>query len=145
MGQVGINKPLSQILYNDILSRLLLALLYVSSVNLGVLICIECSGVHRSLGVYVSQVRSLTLDSLKPEWVERLKTMGNKNSNSIYEATLPKDFDRDKVKKDEIRQDFIMEKYTALKYSTPTEKERILEESKYAVFNTGCNVLYPEM
>lgn len=38
-----------------------------ASINLGVLLCIECSGIHRSLGVHCSKVRSLTLDSWEPE------------------------------------------------------------------------------
>ena len=38
-----------------------------ASINLGITLCIECSGVHRSLGVHLSKVRSLTLDSWEPE------------------------------------------------------------------------------
>ena len=33
-----------------------------ASLNLGILLCIECSGVHRQLGVHISKVRSCTLD-----------------------------------------------------------------------------------
>ncbi len=38
-----------------------------ASINLGILICLECSGVHRSLGTHISKVRSLTLDKWDPE------------------------------------------------------------------------------
>ena len=34
------------------------------SLNLGVIICLECSGIHRSLGTHVSKVRSLCLDKI---------------------------------------------------------------------------------
>lgn len=101
------------------------------SVNLGVLICIECSGIHRSLGVYISQVRSLTLDTLKSEWVTRLKTVGNTRSNEVYEETLPKDFDRETLKKKEDwRQEFITDKYVNMKYTSQKNRERILQESE---------------
>ena len=33
-----------------------------ASTNLGVVFCIECSGMHRGMGVHVSKVKSLTLD-----------------------------------------------------------------------------------
>eukprot|EP00004_Rigifila_ramosa_P028162 TRINITY_DN9467_c0_g1_i2.p1 TRINITY_DN9467_c0_g1~~TRINITY_DN9467_c0_g1_i2.p1 ORF type:complete len:537 (+),score=86.46 TRINITY_DN9467_c0_g1_i2:163-1611(+) len=45
--------------------------------NAGVLVCIECSGIHRSLGVHISKVRSLRLDSLRTEQLAILKEVGN--------------------------------------------------------------------
>lgn len=35
-----------------------------ASLNLGILMCIECSGIHRNLGSHISKIRSLGLD----EW-----------------------------------------------------------------------------
>ncbi|XP_008576369.1 PREDICTED: arf-GAP with coiled-coil, ANK repeat and PH domain-containing protein 3 isoform X3 [Galeopterus variegatus] len=57
-----------------------------ASINLGVLLCIECSGIHRSLGVHCSKVRSLTLDSWEPELLKLMCELGNNTVNQIYEA-----------------------------------------------------------
>ncbi|MED6277948.1 hypothetical protein CHARACLAT_018680 [Characodon lateralis] len=57
-----------------------------ASVNLGVTVCIECSGIHRSLGVHLSKIRSLTLDSWEAEQLKLLCVLGNYVINRIYEA-----------------------------------------------------------
>ena len=41
-----------------------------ASANLGTFFCIECSGIHRNLGVHVSFVRSVNLDSWTNAQVE---------------------------------------------------------------------------
>ncbi|OQO07524.1 hypothetical protein B0A48_07221 [Cryoendolithus antarcticus] len=60
------------------------------SINLGVLLCIECSGIHRSLGTHISKVRSLTLDTtaFSQDIIEILLLVGNRVSNMIWEAKL---------------------------------------------------------
>uniref|UniRef100_A0A665UXD3 Arf-GAP with coiled-coil, ANK repeat and PH domain-containing protein n=1 Tax=Echeneis naucrates TaxID=173247 RepID=A0A665UXD3_ECHNA len=57
-----------------------------ASINLGVVMCIECSGIHRSLGVHLSKVRSLTLDSWEAEQLKLLCVLGNHVMNRIYES-----------------------------------------------------------
>ena len=45
---------------------------------------------NRKLGVHVSQVRSLVLDVWEPEMVAVMESMGNVNSNEIFEkVALP--------------------------------------------------------
>uniref|UniRef100_A0A3Q3A8H7 Arf-GAP with coiled-coil, ANK repeat and PH domain-containing protein n=1 Tax=Kryptolebias marmoratus TaxID=37003 RepID=A0A3Q3A8H7_KRYMA len=57
-----------------------------ASINLGITLCIQCSGIHRSLGVHFSKVRSLTLDTWEPELLKLMCELGNKVINQIYEA-----------------------------------------------------------
>ncbi|XP_074578647.1 ADP-ribosylation factor GTPase-activating protein AGD5-like [Curcuma longa] len=65
-----------------------------ASVNLGVFLCMQCSGIHRSLGVHISKVRSAALDTWLPEQVAFIQTMGNSKANSYWEAELPPNYDR---------------------------------------------------
>ncbi|XP_069042764.1 arf-GAP with coiled-coil, ANK repeat and PH domain-containing protein 1 isoform X3 [Lepisosteus oculatus] len=59
-----------------------------ASINLGITLCITCSGIHRSLGVHFSKVRSLTLDSWEPELMKLMCELGNTAINRIYEARI---------------------------------------------------------
>uniref|UniRef100_UPI003AAAD497 arf-GAP with GTPase, ANK repeat and PH domain-containing protein 2 isoform X1 n=1 Tax=Centroberyx gerrardi TaxID=166262 RepID=UPI003AAAD497 len=56
-----------------------------ASLNLGALICIECSGIHRNLGTHLSRVRSLDLDDWPGELTQVLAAIGNHMANSIWE------------------------------------------------------------
>jgi hypothetical protein len=90
-----------------------------ASINLGIMLCIKCSGIHRSLGVHVSKVRSVTLDSWDKSLLALMLEIGNEKSNARYEggrpdiiAPLNADTDRD------TRLDFVQSKYVT-KVCTP--------------------------
>lgn len=60
-----------------------------ASINLGILICIKCSGIHRQLGTHISKVRSTTLDTWDKELRLLMLSLGNTNGNRIFEHELP--------------------------------------------------------
>ncbi|KAL8205523.1 hypothetical protein R6Q57_009074 [Mikania cordata] len=97
-----------------------------ASVNLGIFICMQCSGIHRSLGVHISKVRSATLDTWLPEQVAFIQSMGNEKSNSYWEAELPPNYDRVGI------ENFIRAKYEdkrwVAKDGRPTSPPTVQEE-----------------
>ncbi|KAM3870729.1 arf-GAP with SH3 domain, ANK repeat and PH domain-containing protein 2a [Diretmus argenteus] len=89
------------------------------STNLGILTCIECSGIHRELGVHYSRIQSLTLDVLSTSELLLAKNVGNAGFNEIMEACLSAE---DVVKPNpasdmQARKDFITAKYTEKRFS----------------------------
>ncbi|KAL5535047.1 AGE2 [Sanghuangporus sanghuang] len=59
-----------------------------ASWNIGVFICIRCSGVHRSMGTHISKVKSVDLDTWTPEQMESIQKWGNHRANLYWEAHL---------------------------------------------------------
>uniref|UniRef100_A0A336N3H6 CSON005769 protein n=1 Tax=Culicoides sonorensis TaxID=179676 RepID=A0A336N3H6_CULSO len=82
--------------------------------NIGVFLCIRCAGIHRNLGVHISRVKSVNLDTWTPEQIAQLETMGNSMGRAVYEANVPDNFRRPQT--DSALESFIRAKYETKKY-----------------------------
>nr|XP_015825361.2 arf-GAP with SH3 domain, ANK repeat and PH domain-containing protein 3 [Nothobranchius furzeri] len=87
------------------------------STNLGILTCIECSGIHRDLGVHYSRIQSLTLDLLSTSELLLAVSIGNTRFNDIMEAGLPNDSVKPLPQSDmNARKAYIVAKYAERRY-----------------------------
>eukprot|EP01127_Copromyxa_protea_P018535 TRINITY_DN585_c0_g1_i1.p1 TRINITY_DN585_c0_g1~~TRINITY_DN585_c0_g1_i1.p1 ORF type:complete len:1257 (+),score=279.34 TRINITY_DN585_c0_g1_i1:548-3772(+) len=100
-----------------------------ASINLGVLFCIECSGVHRALGVNISKVRSLQLDNFDVESVELLTALGNSTTNQFLEASATPEDRKD-------RASFIQRKYVEKAFMIRYPQESLVS-SLFLYVETG--------
>merc|ERR1712173_46799 len=92
--------------------------------NIGVFVCIRCSGVHRNMGTHISKVKSATLDIWKMDLVKHFMAQGgNEAVNAKYEATLDPAAKPRPSTDMYILQRFIEDKYKRKKwYSKKTKK-----------------------
>jgi Arf-GAP/coiled-coil/ANK repeat/PH domain-containing protein len=101
------------------------------SINWGVLICVDCSGVHRSLGTHLTKVRSLQMDSLDPSLLHFMTETGNIRMNLILEnPVMLEGTDRiDSTSQRANRDVYIKNKYALKKFVLPMEDKTVLQES----------------
>ncbi|XP_038865213.1 arf-GAP with SH3 domain, ANK repeat and PH domain-containing protein 1-like isoform X2 [Salvelinus namaycush] len=95
------------------------------STNLGILTCIECSGIHRELGVHYSRIQSLTLDMLSTSELLLAVSIGNTRFNDIMEANLPNDSIKPLPQSDmNARKEYIVAKYVERRYVLHRDRDR---------------------
>lgn len=101
------------------------------SINLGIIVCIECSGIHRSLGTHISKVRSLTLDtvSFTQDIIELLLQIGNRVSNMVWEATLDRSLKLNPQASREQRLRFVTAKYADFTYVQPNSRYASVDDA----------------
>ncbi|KAF5281108.1 hypothetical protein FQR65_LT02974 [Abscondita terminalis] len=90
------------------------------STNFGVIVCIECSGIHRDLGVHISRIQSLTLDNLGTSQLLLARFMTNQSFNDIMEANLKFGNKPTPSSSMEERFSFIRAKYVEKRYAMKT-------------------------
>lgn len=94
-----------------------------ASINLGILVCLECSGIHRQLGTHISQVRSLMLDvnCWQGPLLATMCSIGNASFNKVWEAGMPPEVIRPQEFPDNkaVRESFIFAKYKERAFFRP--------------------------
>ena len=93
-----------------------------ASVNLGVFVCINCSGCHREIGVHITKIRSTNLDVWPKDILNNFKLINNQIANKYWECKL-KNFDFKKIQNDKYKLvEFIRNKYEYKKWVDPNKK-----------------------
>ena len=91
-----------------------------ASVNLGIFLCIRCSGLHRQVGVHISKVRSCTMDLWEPEEILFMKSAMNARGKEVFEFKLPPNYGKpSELEPSPKVLEWIRAKYEKRKYVAP--------------------------
>ncbi|XP_052078114.1 arf-GAP with Rho-GAP domain, ANK repeat and PH domain-containing protein 1-like isoform X5 [Mytilus californianus] len=61
-----------------------------ASINIGIVLCKNCAGIHRDFDHRISRIKSLRMDTTiwTPSLIELMKAIGNENANKFWESRL---------------------------------------------------------
>ena len=90
-----------------------------ASLNLGVFVCIKCSGCHREIGVHITKIKSVELDLWPSKALTDFAKINNEIANAYWEYDL-KNYDYQRIRDNEIRLiEFIRDKYEFRRWAKP--------------------------
>ena len=94
-----------------------------ASINLGVFVCINCSGCHREIGVHVTKIKSVNLDVWAEDTLKYFQKINNEIANEYWEYKLKK-FDFKSIQNDNYKLiQFIRDKYEYKKWVNKKKKD----------------------
>ncbi|RWS24940.1 Centaurin-gamma-1A-like protein [Leptotrombidium deliense] len=99
-----------------------------ASLNLGVLMCIDCCGIHRNLGTHISRVRSLDLDDWPPGHVSVMMALGNYSVNKLWEFNTKNRVKPTPNSSREEKERWIRSKYERKEFLKPINLSRRIEQ-----------------
>ena len=90
-----------------------------ASLNIGVFVCIKCSGCHREIGVHITKIKSVELDLWPSKSLTDFSKINNEIANAYWEYDLG-NYDFQKIRDNELRLiDFIRDKYEHRRWAKP--------------------------
>ena len=90
-----------------------------ASLNIGVFVCIKCSGCHREIGVHITKIKSVELDLWPAKALTDFAKINNEIANAYWEYDL-RNYDFQRIRDNELSLiDFIRDKYEYKKWAKP--------------------------
>lgn len=110
-----------------------------ASVNLGIFVCIRCSGIHRNMGTHISKVKSVSLDKWQPDMIRTMQVFGNANARRIYEGNLPAGYHRPRESDAYAVEQWIRDKYDRKRWFDRNAFEQVASGKSVAPDSPASN------